>query len=58
MPIANCLLTPSLEEPDAHTIVAALSLRSGLDADEMTVNVVPAQQGGKGYAVMAWLYLP
>jgi hypothetical protein len=58
MPIANCFLAPALEEPDAQAIVARWSQRSGLDADEMTVNVVSTQQGGKGYAVMAWLYLP
>ena len=58
MPIVNCFLAPDAEEPDAQAIVAAWSQRSGIAADEMTVNVVRAQQGGKGYEVMAWLYLP
>lgn len=52
------LLCLRAEEPDAHAIVAAWSERAGVDADEMTVNVVHAGQGGKRYAVMAWLYLP
>jgi hypothetical protein len=58
MPIANCFFAPAPEEPDAEAIVSAWSERSGLGADEMTVNLVPAQQGGKPYAVMAWLHLP
>jgi hypothetical protein len=58
MPIANCFLAQASEQPDAQAIVAAWSQRSGIDADEMTVKVVDAQQGGKAYAVMAWLYLP
>ena len=58
MPIANCFFVSAKREPDAETIVAAWSERSGIDADEMTVNVVHADQGGKRYAVMAWLYLP
>ena len=57
MPIANCFLAPD-EEPDVQAIVAAWSQRSGIAADEMTVNVLRAKQGGKGYGVMAWLYLP
>ena len=58
MPIANCFLAPDAEEPDAQAIVAAWSQRSGIAADAMTVNVVHAQQGGKGYEATAWLYLP
>lgn len=58
MPIANCFLAPASEEPDAQAIVEKWSQRSGIAADEMTVNVVRAQQGGKAYGVMAWLYLP
>jgi hypothetical protein len=58
MPIANCFLARKLEESDAHAIVATWAQRSGIDAAEMTVNVVNAKQGGKAYAVMAWLYLP
>ena len=58
MPIANCFFASAREHPHAETIVTAWSDRSGIDAAEMTVNVVPAHQGGKQYAVMAWLYLP
>jgi hypothetical protein len=58
MPIANCFFVSAKGEPDAEMIVAAWSNRSGIDADDMTVNVVHADQGGKRYAVMAWLYLP
>jgi hypothetical protein len=57
MPIANCL-TSVPHELDADSVVARWSDRSGIDADEMTVNVVQVRQGGKQYAVMAWLYLP
>jgi phenylpyruvate tautomerase PptA (4-oxalocrotonate tautomerase family) len=58
MPIANCFLTRASEKSDAAAIVAAWSQRSGIDADEMTVNLVDVEQGGKAYEVMAWLYLP
>ena len=58
MPIANCYFPSSREHPHAEKIVAAWSHRSGIDAGEMTVNVVTAHQGGKEYAVLAWLYLP
>jgi hypothetical protein len=58
MPIANCFLARELEEFDAQAIVATWAQRSGIDAAEMTVNVVNGKQGGKAYAVMAWLYLP
>ena len=58
MPIANCFIASPPDEPDAEATVAEWSHRSGIAADEMTVNVVHAQQGGKRYAAMAWLYLP
>ncbi len=58
MPIANCFFASTRDKPDAETIVMAWSDRSGIDAQEMTINVVYAHQGGKQYAVMAWLYLP
>ena len=58
MPIANCYFASPTDQLDAHAIVSAWSDRSGIDADEMTVNLVPVDQGGKPYAVMAWLYLP
>ena len=56
MPIANCFIDAPPDDPEA--IVRAWSDRSGIAADEMTVNVVHMRQGGKRYAVMAWLYLP
>jgi hypothetical protein len=58
MPIANCFVASAPAELDPDAIVAAWSDRSGIDAGEMTVNVVHAQQGGKRYEAMAWLYLP
>ncbi len=58
MPIANCFVAPSLDEPDPERIVAAWVARAGIGAEEMTVNVLRGAQGGKKYAVMAWLYLP
>lgn len=58
MPIANCFFAASTHTPDAEMIVSTWSKRSGVASGEMTVNVVNAAQGGKKYAVMAWLYLP
>lgn len=58
MPIANCFFASPPDEQHVEAIVAAWSDRSGIDAAEMTVNVVNAHQGGKHYAVIAWLYLP
>lgn len=57
MPIANCFFAFG-DTPDPHAVVTAWSERSRIDAREMTVNFVPAEQGGKRYSVMAWLYLP
>lgn len=39
-------------------LVAAWSSRSGVDPDEMTINLLESHQAGKPYAIMAWLYLP
>ncbi len=58
MPIANCFFASAREEPDVERIVMAWSDRSGIDTEEMTVNVVHADQGGKRYAVVALLHLP
>lgn len=58
MPIANCLVAPPLDEPDPERIVAAWVATAGIGDQEMTVNVLRGAQGGKRYAVMAWLYLP
>ena len=56
MPIANCFIDSPPEDPEG--IVRAWSDRSGIAADEMTVNLVHMRQGGKRYAVVAWRYLP
>ncbi len=59
MPIANCFVRrDSAIELEPDDIVQAWSTASGVGTDEMTINVVPADQGGKAYTVMAWLYLP
>jgi hypothetical protein len=58
MPIANCLVPSVPDDLDTSEVVAAWSNRSGIDSDEMTVNLLEAHQAGKPYAVMAWLYLP
>lgn len=58
MPIANCLVTSLPDDLDPNEIVDAWSRSSGVEPDEMTVNVLATRQGGKRYAVMAWLYLP
>jgi hypothetical protein len=58
MPIANCLVASVPNDLDTSQIVAAWSNRSGIDSDEMTINLLEALQAGKPYAVMAWLYLP
>ena len=43
---------------DPNAIVADWSKRSGIEPDEMTLNLVASRQGGKRYSAMAWLYLP
>jgi hypothetical protein len=58
VPIANCLVASVPDELDTSQLVAAWSNRSGVDPDEMTINLLEARQAGKPYAVMAWLYLP
>ena len=58
MPIANCFFASAPHELDAETIVLAWSARSGIEADQMTINVVHGQQAGNRYEVIAWLYLP
>jgi hypothetical protein len=58
VPIANCIVASVPDDLDTSAIVAAWSNRSGIDSDEMTINVLEAHQAGKPYAVMAWLYLP
>jgi hypothetical protein len=58
VPLANCYVatTPGALDPDA--VVEAWSRHSRVTAEEMTLNVAYVQQGGKRYAVIAWLYLP
>lgn len=58
VPIANCFAVsvPAGFDPDA--LVSAWARFSGIASDEMTVNLMRAEQGGKRYEVMAWLYLP
>ena len=57
MPIANCHVVSMLDDLDPNQIVAEWSKRSGIEPDEMTLNLVASRQGGKRYAAMAWLYL-
>jgi hypothetical protein len=46
---ADCeLLRHCRMSPNAQAIVTAWSARSGIEANEMTVNVVHGQQGGNG----------
>ena len=58
VPIANCLVASVPDDLDVSEIVAAWSDRSGIESDEMTINLLEAHQAGKPYAVMAWLHLP
>jgi hypothetical protein len=58
VPIANCFTASVPDDLDPGPIVAAWSKHAAISADEMTVNLIPLRQGGKRYAVMAWLYLP
>lgn len=59
MPIANCFVSndsPLAVDPEA--VVEAWVAASGVETEEMTLNISAVDQGGKAYAVMAWLYLP
>ena len=58
MPIANCHVVSMRDNLDPNAIVADWSRRSGIEPDEMTLNLVAVRQGGKRYSAMAWLYLP
>lgn len=58
MPIATCFVPSDIGPVDADRVVSAWSHASGVAADEMTVNIVRAHQGGKRYAVIASLTLP
>jgi hypothetical protein len=58
MPIANCHVLSMAEGLDPSEIVAAWSRRSGIEPNEMTLDLVAVQRGGKRYAAIAWLYLP
>jgi hypothetical protein len=58
MPIATCYIVSTPDHLDPDDIIARWSRRSGIESSEMTINLIPAHQGGKRYAAMAWLYLP
>ena len=58
VPIANCWAVSIPDDLDPDAIVEAWSVLAAVPSDEMTVNVISGRQGGKRYAVMAWLYLP
>jgi hypothetical protein len=59
MPIANCFVRDDGSTAlDPEAVIRAWVAASGIETDEMTVNVSAVEQGGKAYAVMAWLYLP
>ena len=58
VPIANCFTVSVPDDLDPDAIVEAWSSQAAISSEEMTVNLIPIRQGGKRYAVMAWLYLP
>lgn len=58
MPVATCVLTVPTESIDPSRIVDGWAARAGIGADEMTVNLVHARQGGKRYTATASLHLP
>jgi hypothetical protein len=58
MPIANCHVLSMPTGLDPSDIVAAWSRHSGIEPDEMTLDLVAVQRGGKRYEAIAWLYLP
>lgn len=58
MPIANCIISKACPAGSGN-IVQTWSKASGKSADEMTVNLITAQeQQGNAYKVLANLYLP
>ncbi|WP_305856873.1 hypothetical protein [Balneatrix alpica] len=61
MPIAQCFLAPSCPEPQGQHLVSAWAQYSGQPQAEaeMSVNLSRVdQQWGKGYLIMAQLWLP
>ncbi|MEQ8439445.1 MAG: hypothetical protein RIB65_18285 [Ilumatobacter fluminis] len=58
MPIANCFVRSDIGPIDADRVVETWSAVSGVADEEMTVNVVHGEQGGKRYAATASLTLP
>jgi hypothetical protein len=58
MPIANCHVLSMPDDLGPSDIVEAWSRHSGIEPDEMTLDLVAVQQGGKRYRAIAWLYLP
>lgn len=57
MPVANCVVADD-RAPDPAAVVRLWSRAAGIGADEMTVNLVHATQGGRRYTAMAQLLLP
>jgi hypothetical protein len=58
MPIANCHVLSMPDDFGPSVIVEAWSRHSGIEPDEMTLDLVAVHQGGKRYRAIAWLYLP
>lgn len=57
MPVANVVVATD-RTPDADAIIRLWSRAAGVGAEEMTVNLVSATQGGRRYAAMAQLLVP
>jgi hypothetical protein len=58
MPIASCHVLSMPDGLDPSDIVEAWSRHSEIEPDEMTLDLVAVEQGGKRYRAIAWLYLP
>jgi hypothetical protein len=58
MPIATCHVLSMPDNLGPSDVVDAWSRLSGIEPEEMTVDLVTVQQGGKRYQAIAWLYLP
>jgi hypothetical protein len=58
MPIASCHVLSMPRGLDPSGIVETWSRHSGIESDEMTLDLVAVQRGGKRYEAIAWLYLP
>lgn len=60
VPIANCFVRGELSPSfDVEGLTALWSQESGVDAEQMTINLIPGtRQSGAAYPAMAFLYLP